>query len=315
MYQVLSVNRLHMRQSSGWEASGREPVTKYERDEAAHGSALAKGDCFHQGWSNQGARQCCQSCVGSWNHSRELAPAKEATWRWEKEEEWSRLLPRFYLPSPIRSPIIGSSWEASWRGDLGHLLWGQRLWARAGRELTATSQGPTNRLLSELGSSETIFILHQQTDAILACCVTLPCNLGFSNVCNIAPLPSSYQVFPLKKKKNNWIPSCFFFHASQSVHYIFFILQIQELQSYPGIWGRLWITDSRCIFHLWACVYTNCPLVFFSILLEFSSLMSSLSNIFLPISFIISFIVAITTVLLYIVFFICFLRQVIYFLY
>ena len=210
MHQVLSVNRLHMRQSSGWEASGREPVTKYERDEAAHGSALAKGDCFHQGWSNQGARQCCQSCVGSWNHSRELAPAKEATWRWEKEEEWSRLLPRFYLPSPIRSPIIGSSWEASWRGDLGHLLWGQRLWARAGRELTATSQGPTNRLLSELGSSETIFILHQQTDAILACCVTLPCNLGFSNVCNIAPLPSSYQVFPLKKKKTTGFHLVFF---------------------------------------------------------------------------------------------------------
>ena len=43
----------------------------------------------------------------------------------------------------------------------------------------------------------------------------------------------------IKNKTKNWIPSGFFFHASQSVHYIFFILQIQGLQSYPGIWGRL----------------------------------------------------------------------------
>ena len=49
-----------------------------------------------------------------------------------------------------------------------------------------------------------------------------------------------------------------------------------------GFGDTFQITDSRYIFHLWACIYTNCPLVFFSILIEFSSLMSSLSNIFLP---------------------------------
>lgn len=108
------------RVGSTWDRRvGEKPVTKCERDEAAHWSALAKRGCFRQGWSNQGARRCCQSCVGSWNHSRELAPAKEATdaGRRRKNDPGFSLAPACPLASGLlllgarKKPAGAETWD------------------------------------------------------------------------------------------------------------------------------------------------------------------------------------------------------------
>lgn len=120
------------------------------------GSSLvtAKSSYFRQGWGNQGARWCCQNCGRSWNLSRErwCQPRMQPDAERRKEPGFSFLLLASLLSGP---PIIGSYWEASWRGVWDACLKTQtlgkgRAWAQSNKPRPAWAECSLNLAIPRL---------------------------------------------------------------------------------------------------------------------------------------------------------------------